>query len=79
MTLSSRAYSYVPRVAVPIEPHTPQRECQLRCGAWVECRYMNRNADPDLTEISREITELYVPEVQTVGLPFYLASCERCS
>ena len=30
---------------------------------------MNRNADPDLTEISREITELYVPEVQTVGCP----------
>ena len=28
---------------------------------------MNRNADPDLTEISREITELYVPEVQAVG------------
>jgi hypothetical protein len=26
---------------------------------------MNRNADPDLTEVSREITELYVPEVQT--------------
>lgn len=34
-------------------------------GADVVLAYMNRYADPDLTELSREITELYVPEVQT--------------
>lgn len=34
-------------------------------GDAIVLAYMNRNADPDLTEISRAITELYVPEVQT--------------
>jgi Zn-dependent M28 family amino/carboxypeptidase len=34
-------------------------------GDDIVLAYMNRFSDPDLTELSRDITELYVPEVQT--------------
>eukprot|EP01048_Picozoa_sp_COSAG05_P013849 COSAG05_NODE_1513_length_4667_cov_51.337785_5_plen_71_part_00 len=34
-------------------------------GDAIILAYMNRFADLDLTELSRQATELYVPEVQT--------------